>query len=1108
MPKAVSVTLAGVLLLLAGPVPAAFALTELRQVREFETARGDILQPGAVAYRPSSQTFCVLPAAGAPQDSTSMSRFSFMGDPTGATDVGTPAAGLEATYDTVARNLVLFDDRLDEVTTTDGSTWPGTGVTQIAPLPQLGTVDAAGITVDPATRILYVLDRASRRIAAVPAAAWVPPGNPAEPVSWITLAGLSTADLRGLAFHTSTQHFDVLDAGAELIREVDLGGATVRSLGIGEAGLTHPQGLVRAPSGDLTDTVGTTHLYVTDAGMSAEPTSAAVVELAAPQAVSTAVATTPSTLVQTIDTSRWSPPSPDPSGIAYEPGRNRLLVSDGEVDEMSIYSGANYYESSLTGQLLRSTNTLRFTHEPTGVAFDPGRNFFTDDDAHKAFQVGLGTDSVFGTTDTVTASFSTSAFGSGDPEGVAYDPAGDRLFIADGVNAEIYEVDARDGVFGNADDTLSHFDTSSLGASDPETVEFNPDTGTLYTMGSGGHMILEVTPSGSLVSEMDVSFLPTIHAAGIAYAPSSNDPTKKSLYIADRRQDNGDNPNENDGRIYEVTAGSSGGPPPVGDYRVGAGTDDAEESASGTVNTTSGDLELVTDTSVQTVGVRFPAVTVPRGATITNAYIQFSADESQSEPTTLSLAAQAADNAATFTTTARNISTRPRTTATASWSPPPWTASDAGPAQRTPDLTPVVQQVVSRSGWASGNAMAFIVTGSGHRTAVAFNTSAARAPVLHVDFTEGPPPTNQAPSVNAGPDQTITLPATAALDGTVSDDGRPNATPSTTWTEVSGPGTVTFANAAAVDTTASFSTDGTYVLRLAANDGALTTTDDVTVTVQPAPPVNQPPAVNAGPDQTITLPATAALDGTVSDDGRPNATPSTTWTEVSGPGTVTFANAAAVDTTASFSTDGTYVLRLAANDGALTTTDDVTITVRPAATSTTTAEVRVAAGADDAEEKPSGSVDPTSTDLELVIDGSPQTVGIRFAGLAVPRGATITSAYVQFVADETQSEATSLSIQGEAADSAAPYARVTRNISTRPRTSAATSWAPSPWTAGQLTAAQRTPDLSGVVQQIVNRPGWASGNALALIITGTGHRTAKSFEGGAASAPLLHVEFR
>ena len=157
------------------------------------------------------------------------------------------------------------------------------------------------------------------------------------------------------------------------------------------------------------------------------------------------------------------------------------------------------------------------------------------------------------------------------------------------------------------------------------------------------------------------------------------------------------------------------------------------------------------------------------------------------------------------------------------------------------------------------------------------------------------PPVNQAPVVNAGPDQTITLPATANLSGTVTDDGLPNppATVTTTWSKVSGPGTVTFGNASALATTATFSAAGSYVLRLTASDSALSASDDVTITVNAAPPVNQAPVVNAGPDQTITLPATANLAGTATDDGLPNppAKVTTTWSKVSGPGTVTFGNA-------------------------------------------------------------------------------------------------------------------------------------------------------------------------------------------------------------------------
>src|SRR6266545_3000463 len=191
---------------------------------------------------------------------------------------------------------------------------------------------------------------------------------------------------------------------------------------------------------------------------------------------------------------------------------------------------------------------------------------------------------------------------------------------------------------------------------------------------------------------------------------------------------------------------------------------------------------------------------------------------------------------------------------------------------------------------------------------------------------------NQPPSVNAGSDQTITLPASAALFGIVSDDGLPNPPGATTntWSKVSGAGTVTFANPNAASTTASFSTSGTYVLRLTANDGLSQAIDDVTVNVNPEP-VNQAPVVNAGPDQPITLPASASLSGIVTDDGLPNppGVMTITWSKVSGPGTVTFGNSNAASTTATFSAPGSYVLRLTANDGALSSSDDVAITVNP-----------------------------------------------------------------------------------------------------------------------------------------------------------------------------------
>src|SRR3989454_7130657 len=100
----------------------------------------------------------------------------------------------------------------------------------------------------------------------------------------------------------------------------------------------------------------------------------------------------------------------------------------------------------------------------------------------------------------------------------------------------------------------------------------------------------------------------------------------------------------------------------------------------------------------------------------------------------------------------------------------------------------------------------------------------------------------------------------------------------------------------------------------------------------PAPAVNLAPVVNAGADQVITLPSIASLTGVASDDGLPNppGVLTTTWSQVSGPGTVSFSNASALNSTATFPASGAYVLRLTVSDGALAASDDVAVTVNPA----------------------------------------------------------------------------------------------------------------------------------------------------------------------------------
>lgn len=183
------------------------------------------------------------------------------------------------------------------------------------------------------------------------------------------------------------------------------------------------------------------------------------------------------------------------------------------------------------------------------------------------------------------------------------------------------------------------------------------------------------------------------------------------------------------------------------DLPVQVGADDAEEFTNGVVSLSSSDLELTYDEFVsaprpcfQTTGIRFEPVTVPQGATVTAAWIQFTVAETNTiMGAPLLVSAQATDTAPSIVSTTGNISTRTLTTANVSWSPAPWTnAGAAGVDQRTPDLKTVVQEVFQRPGWTSGSAVMFVITGGGKHNVVSKDgNSGLNPPILHLEWTGG-----------------------------------------------------------------------------------------------------------------------------------------------------------------------------------------------------------------------------------------------------------------------------------------------------------------------------------------------------------------------------------
>ena len=186
-------------------------------------------------------------------------------------------------------------------------------------------------------------------------------------------------------------------------------------------------------------------------------------------------------------------------------------------------------------------------------------------------------------------------------------------------------------------------------------------------------------------------------------------------------------------------------PAPINEWRIAASSDDAEEEvATGTMESmTSSDLELGLEdgTILQIVGCRWAGVPIPAGATITEAWVQFSADSvgnaQDALPVSILIEGELSPGPDTFT---NNIGGRPKTTASVIWDIPEWLTTHAmGPEERSPDISHVIQELVDQPGWA-GQAIVLIFSDNpanpsqGTREAESFDGTSNEAPLLHIVY--------------------------------------------------------------------------------------------------------------------------------------------------------------------------------------------------------------------------------------------------------------------------------------------------------------------------------------------------------------------------------------
>jgi hypothetical protein len=141
--------------------------------------------------------------------------------------------------------------------------------------------------------------------------------------------------------------------------------------------------------------------------------------------------------------------------------------------------------------------------------------------------------------------------------------------------------------------------------------------------------------------------------------------------------------------------------------------------------------------------------------------------------------------------------------------------------------------------------------------------------------------------------------------------------------------------------------------------------------------------------------------------------------------------------------------------------------------------------------------------------GKKATMGLRFSGVSVPAGATITRAVLRVRSYQNWSNALHLKVSGEAADDAGSFVDASVRPSARVKTVRQVDWDPVAWSNGVW---YEGPELKEVVQEVVNRVGWASGNAMVLLLADDGsatsvNRLVYAYNSGSANGAELQIEY-
>ena len=253
-----------------------------------------------------------------------------------------------------------------------------------------------------------------------------------------------------------------------------------------------------------------------------------------------------------------------------------------------------------------------------------------------------------------------------------------------------------------------------------------------FKLSANGEQIILFQPDGSTIID-EVTFGPQNTNTSSGRAPDGS--ATIEIFI------NATPGISNDNSSGDITYNS------IIEFPIIDANDDAKqfESSQGWMNTDGVVIYMTQSPTSEFVGLRFQEINIPQGATINNAYIQFNNASSNESMGICDLTIHGEDvgNATAYTFSANDIFDRAPTSESVDWTPPDWGVQDlAGLHQRTPSLQGVVQEIVDRSDWSDGNAMSFVISGSGTRVFWTYDSAPEKAPKLIIEL-ESPAPTEQ-----------------------------------------------------------------------------------------------------------------------------------------------------------------------------------------------------------------------------------------------------------------------------------------------------------------------------------------------------------------------------